>query len=155
LLFGLAFALSGCGSETTTGPTAPPVSFTGVYSGTYVVASCSGTADLTGFCTAGFPPGTRLPISLSLEHAGNSVVGTITMGAANGTFKGTASGASLSGTAAMNNLNADGVIGLLNVPAWNSTLNGNAMSGAFTQTIQIVGYAGGATVMSNISTLNR
>jgi hypothetical protein len=153
LLIGLLTVSCG-GSDSSTGPTVQPVSFTGVYTGTYVVASCS-SGPITGFCSGNFTPGAQLPISMSLGQNSNSVSGNMSLGSFSGNFQGTASASGLTGTATLATVNLNGVSVIPNVPAWSSTLNGNAMTGSFTYTFAVAGLSGVAAVTATIQTLTR
>jgi len=149
------FAVGCSGNSNPAAPTVAQVNFNGNYTGTYLVAGCSETAALSGFCAAGFPQGTRFPIALSLGQNGTSVSGNLTLGGIGGTFQGTASGANLQGTATMTSIVAAGFTTTVNVTAWSTALNGNALAGSFSTLYAISSLGGSATVTGNISTLTR
>lgn len=149
-----ACLLVSCGSsDSPSAPTAAAVTFTGNYAGTYIVSSCS-EGQLTGLCS-GFPIGTTFPVHLTLGQTGSAVSGTIMLGSLNGTFQGVANGSGLAGTASMGNIVALGVTTIPNVTAWSSTLNGNAMTGNFTITLAVSGFAGATTINASLSQLSR
>lgn len=153
LLIGALLA-SACGGNSTA-PSAPTVSFTGVYSGTYRIAACS-DGSIIGFCaSAGFVPGTVLPISFSAGQNANSVSGNIMLGSISGNFQGTANGSGLTGTAAMNSLTVSGITVLTNITSWSSTLNGNSQTGNFTVTFAVAGVVTPGTLTANLVTLSR
>jgi hypothetical protein len=152
-----ALVCSACSGNSTSPSATPQVNFTGVYNGTYQIVTCT-DGSLTGFCTsAGFVPGTRLPISFSIGQNQNSVTGTLMLGSISGTFQGTATGAGLTGTAAMNSLTLSGISVLTNVTSWSSTLTGNSMSGNFNVgfTVAVTGVTQPATVAASIVSLAR
>jgi opacity protein-like surface antigen len=125
-------ALSAC-SGNPAAPTPPPpvpqITFTGVYSGTYTVASCSENV----FCSAaGFVPGARFGFTMSLGQTQNSVSGNVAFGGLSGNFQGTATGNALSGTANFNTIVAAGQSVLPQITTWSSTLAANNMTGSFT-----------------------
>jgi hypothetical protein len=76
LLASTCFMAVACGGNSTS-PSQPQVNFTGVYTGTYQISTCT-DGTLTSCCSAaGFTAGTRLPISFSAGQSQNSVTGTM------------------------------------------------------------------------------
>jgi hypothetical protein len=148
----LLVVAAGCGSS----PAQPtPFTWTGDFSGTYQITSCS-DGPLTGFCAgAGFTVGAQGPITLSLGQNGTSVSGTVALGSLTGTFQGTATGKRLSGSAPMMPITSGDVQVLATIIDWSSTLSGNSMTGTFTVTFAAVGIAGNASFNASIVTLKR
>jgi hypothetical protein len=145
----VAAVCSACSGNSTSPSATSQVSFTGAYTGTYQIVSCA-DGSLTGFCAAaGFGPGTRLPISLSIGQDHNPITGTLMLGAFTGTFQGTASGASLTGTAAMDTISNAGLSLSTNMTSWSSTLTANSMTGTFN--VAFAAAAAGFTQPSTFS----
>ena len=154
LLASTCFMAVACGGNSTS-PSQTQVNFTGVYTGTYQISTCT-DGTLTGFCTAaGFTAGTRLPISFSAGQSQNSVTGTMMLGSISGTFQGTATGSGLTGTAAMNSLTNAGISVLTNVTSWSSTLTANNMTGNFAVSFAVPGFAQPSTFTASIISLAR
>lgn len=133
---------------------APGPAFAGTWSGRYVVERCDGTGSVQDyFCSQrGFyPPGTDLPLSLSLTQNGASVSGTFSLGQVTGSANGSvnASGALvLQGTATSGQLTAA-------LSGWSSTTTGTSMSGNFSYNASVVGIPGVAVVVSRLSGVTR
>ena len=149
-------ACTGCSNKS---PTAPPATvgslsdFSGQYSGTYRVKECVTDGAFFGFCeAAGLPPGTTLPIALSLSQNQGTVTGSVMLGQIAGTFQGTVSGSTLNGTAVMTDPSNEGV---MTITAWNTTISGSALSGGFTLVFRVTGTTGSATLTTTIVQLTR
>ena len=147
--------VSACSGNSATGPTTtPPVNFAGNYTGTYSVAGCTEDPGFSGFCAAGFPLNTRLPISLSLGQNGTSVTGNVLLGGISGNFQGTATGSGLQGTATLNPITSGGLTVTANVTSWTSTLSNSSMSGNFVVQYSVPAL-GSARVTGSILQLTR
>lgn len=130
-------------------------SVAGSWSGQYRVASCDGTgSNQDYFCSAGrgaFPPGSFLPIALSLTQNGTAVSGTISFGQVTGVVNGTinASGTLvLQGTATGSQITAT-------LSSWNTVVSGSSMTGSFTYNAGLSGVPGVAVVTSTLSGVTR
>lgn len=132
--------------------TAP--AFAGSWSGRYVVERCDGTGSVQDyFCSArGFyPPGTDLPMSLSLTQSGTSVSGTLSLGSVTGVVNGTVTG---SGTLVLQGTVRSGqTSGTLS--GWSTTASGASMSGAFSYDAAFTGIPGVAVVRARLSGVTR
>ncbi|MEZ5288349.1 MAG: choice-of-anchor D domain-containing protein [Vicinamibacterales bacterium] len=132
--------------------TAPPLD--GVWSGRYIVDRCDGTGSVQDyFCSARgvFPPGTSLPIALSLTQNGSSVTGTFSLGQVTGVANGTVNAGGtlvLQGTATSGTLTAQ-------LSSWSTTVSGSSMTGTFTYNASIGGIPGVAVVVSRLSGVTR
>lgn len=136
-------------SGTATAPT-----FQGAWSGRYVIERCDGTgSNQDYFCSArgAFPPGTSLPISLTLTQNGGSVSGTIALGQVTGSVSGSVNGA---GTLALQGTASNGQINVT-LTSWSSSANGSSMEGAFTYNAGLAGVPGVAVVTSHLSGVTR
>ncbi|MEP7118276.1 MAG: choice-of-anchor D domain-containing protein [Acidobacteriota bacterium] len=140
---------SGSNSVAISGTAAGPT-FAGTWSGRYVVDRCDGTgSNQDYFCSqrGAFPPGTDLPILLSLTQNGSTVSGTFSLGQVTGAANGTvnASGALvLQGTATSGQLTTA-------LSGWTSTVTGTAMNGNFSYNASIGGIPGVAVVVAHLS----
>ncbi|MGE0816161.1 MAG: choice-of-anchor D domain-containing protein [Vicinamibacterales bacterium] len=147
--------------DQTSGNNTTPISGTataplaqGNWSGRYVVERCDGTGSVQDyFCSARgvFPPGTSLPISLSLTQNGSSVSGTFSLGQVTGVANGTVNAGGtlvLQGTATSGTLTAQ-------LSSWNTTVSGSSMTGTFTYNASIGGIPGVAVVVSRLSGVTR
>jgi hypothetical protein len=112
--------------------TASAGGFAGTWAGTYVVEACDGTGSVQDlFCSANrglFPPGTTLPISMTLNQTGSTVSGTVAFGQVSGPVTGTVNGAgalSLQGTVASGTVSAT-------IASWSTTVQNGQMVGAIT-----------------------
>lgn len=144
-----------CGSDSSTAPSTPIVSFVGNYTGTYGVTTCSDGAGGALCSGIGFTPGARFPITLSLGQTNTSVSGNVILGSLSGTFQGVANSTNLSGTAAMNTITFSGSTAAPNLTAWNTTLTGNALTGTFTVSLVIAGIPGTLVMNAGITQLSR
>jgi hypothetical protein len=128
----LLMVAAGCGSSSIQ----PAPLWTGNYSGSYQVTSCSDGL-LAGFCAgAGFNVGAQLPITMSLSQNGTSVGGNVTLGNLTGLFQGTVSGNMLSALSSydLTSLTWSGVEVPPSITKWQSSLSGNNVNGTFTVT---------------------
>jgi hypothetical protein len=154
-----ALALSVACSSNSNSPTSATAvtiaDFNGTYTGTYNITNCSESGQFAGFCAAGVPAGTSLPIFLTLTQTGGTVSGTLTLGSVTGTFQGTVSGTTLTGTASLSFPSDDGFTLTISVSNWNTTISGNAMSGQFTLVFGSPAISGNATIAASIAQLNR
>lgn len=133
-------------SANATGPT-----FQGTWSGRYVVERCDGTGSAQDyFCSNNrgfYPPGTNLPISISLTQNGTSVAGTVSFGQVTGVMNGSVTGG---GTLVLQGNATSGTLSL-SLSSWNTTASGNSMSGSFTYNASFGGIPGVAVVVSRLS----
>ena len=154
----VAVVCAGCGSSDPLSPTATSTTgggtlsdFQGQYSGTYRVNDCLADGIFVGFCeAAGLVTGATPPISLSLTQNQSAVSGTVLLGAITGTFVGTASGSSLTGSAVMADITEQDVTVSTTIPTWNTTLSSTGLSGGFTVVFRVAGQTGSATMTTTI-----
>jgi hypothetical protein len=132
--------------------TAP--AFAGTWSGRYVVQRCDGTgSNQDYFCSSrgAFPPGTDLPIQLSLSQTGSSVSGTISLGQVTGIVNGIVDGG---GALTLQGSATGGQISLT-LSSWSTTVSGTSMSGTFAYNAGLSGIPGVAVVVSRLSGVTR
>ena len=128
--------------------------FQGTWAGRYIVERCDGTGSVQDyFCSArgSYPPGTDLPISMSLTQNGTSVSGTLSLGAVTGVVTGTVTGAGdmvLQGT-----VRGGQTSGTLS--GWSTTVSGSTMSGNFSYDAAFTGIPGVAVVRARLSGVTR
>lgn len=130
----------------------PAVSFSGTWSGNYILSSCTQTGD---FASAGFcgmtPVGTSMPISLSLTQTGNSVRGTLAQGAVYSSVSGTVDGAGhlkLTGSGSSSGFNVQ-------TSAWDTTQSSGRMSGTFTSRFTSSSFSGYAQWGNTLGTVTK
>ncbi|HEY3043614.1 MAG TPA: hypothetical protein VGJ39_06300 [Vicinamibacterales bacterium] len=141
-------------ASTTGGGT--PANFQGQYSGTYRVNSCAAEGIFVGFCEgSGSTAETTFPITLSLTQNQSAVTGSVMLGEIAGMFQGTASGSTLSGTAAMADISDQGLTLNTSITTWNTTLSGSGLSGGFNVVFRVTGSTGSATWTATIVQLTR
>ena len=133
-------------SATATGVTAQ-----GTWSGRYDVQRCDGTgSNQDYFCSTtrgAFPPGSSLPIALTLSQSGSSVSGTIAFGQVTGPVSGSIDGAgnmNLTGTATNGQIN-------LALTSFSVSLSGSSMTGTMTYSAGLAGVPGVATITSRLN----
>jgi len=132
--------------------TAP--TFQGTWAGRYVVERCDGTGSVQDyFCSARgfFPPGTDLPLSLSLTQNGTAVSGSFSLGQVTGSATGTVNAGGtlvLQGTASSGQLTTT-------LSGWTSTVSGSSMSGTFSYNASVSGIPGVAVIVSRLSGVTR
>ena len=151
----VAVLCAGCNSSDALSPTAasttPPSDFQGQYSGTYRVNNCVADGIFVGFCEAtGLVAGATLPISLSLTQNQSAVSGTILLGSVTGTFLGTVSGSTLTGSAVMADIAEEDVTVSSTIPTWNTSLSSSGLSGGFTVVLRVAGQTGSTTMTTTI-----
>lgn len=126
----------------------------GSWSGRYEVQRCDGTgSNQDYFCSnrGAYPPGSSLPIALSLTQSGTSVSGSITFGQVTGSVRGSIDGAgnlSLEGTASGGQIN-------LVLTSFNVSISGTSMTGNVTYGAGLAGIPGVAVVTSRLSGVTR
>ena len=154
----VAVVCAGCNNSDPLSPTAATGSvsdFQGQYSGTYRVNDCVADGIFVGFCEgSGLVAGATPPISLTLTQNQSAVSGTVLLGSVSGTFLGTASGSTLSGTAVMADVTDQDVTVSATIPTWNTTLSGSALSGGFTVVFRVKNQTGTATMTTTIVQLS-
>ena len=148
---------AGCSNSSPTAPaTEPPADFQGQYSGTYRVTKCIDEGIFVGFCDgAGFTAGETLPIALLLTQNQNAASGSVMLGSVSGTFLGTVTGTTLSGTAVMNDVSTEGITLSTAITSWNTTIAGSALTGGFTVVFRTPATTGSATLTNTIARLTR
>jgi hypothetical protein len=130
--------------------------FSGFYSGTYRMTDCVAEGAFVGFCEAsGIPSDDTYPIQLSVNQTQSTATGTVVLGSFSGTFEGTASGNTLSGTAVMADMTNEGLTLKTSITAWSTTISENALSGGFTLVFRTTTLQGSATVTAVILQLAR
>lgn len=134
-------------------------SFTGNWSGNYIVERCDGTGTLQDIlCSAPsgsrpggvFPVGTSLPITLSLVQNGSTVAGTFALGNVRGPATGTVINGvmTLQGTATSGTLT--GVI-----TSWSTRVQGNNMTGSASYNMTISGAPGVGVLVTRLGTVTK
>lgn len=132
-------------SGTAVGPT-----FQGTWSGRYIVERCDGTGSVQDyFCSSrgSYPPGTDLPISMTLTQNGNAVSGVLSLGQVTGVVNGTVTAGGtmvLQGTVTSGQSSAQ-------LTSWTTTVSGNSMTGNFTYNASFSGIPGVAVVVTRLS----
>ena len=133
-----------------------PVDFAGQYSGTYHVKACTADGVFAGACDGiDFTAETALPITLSLSQHERAINGTVMLGSLTGTFQGTVSGRTLTGTAAMGDLSSDGVTLKTTIANWNTSISGSSLSGTFDLVLRAEGMTGNTTLSATVLQLTR
>lgn len=134
---------------------APAPAVAGTWSGQYRVERCDGTGTVQdAFCSArgAFPPGTTLPIALSLTQNGTTVSGTMALGGdITGVVNGTVNAGGtlvIQGTATSGDFTAA-------LSSWASTVTATSMEGTFTYNASIRALPGVAVVVSRLSGMTR
>jgi hypothetical protein len=153
----LVTVCAGCSSSDTLSPTASSTTggaisdFQGQYTGTYRVDTCVEEGFFAGFCEGtGLVAGATPPISLTLTQNQGAVSGNVLLGQITGTFLGTVSGSTLTGTAVMTDITEqDGTLST-KISTWKTTLSSSGMSGGFTIVFSVPGQNGNATLTNTI-----
>lgn len=126
----------------------------GTWSGRYEVQRCDGTgSNQDYFCSqrGAYPPGSSLPITLSLTQSGTSVTGSIAFGQVTGSVRGSIDGngnLSLQGSATNGQIN-------LALTSFNVSISGASMTGTITYGAGLAGIPGVAVVTSRLSGVTR
>ncbi len=144
---------SGSNTVSISGNAAAPA-FAGNWSGRYVVERCDGTgSNQDYFCSqrGAFPPGTDLPIALSLTQNGTSVSGSISLGQVSGPVNGSVNA---SGTLVLQGSASSGTLSLT-LSSWSTTATSTSMSGSFAYNAGLSGIPGVAVVVSRLSGVTR
>jgi hypothetical protein len=141
---------SGANTVSISGNATAPT-FQGTWSGRYIVERCDGTGSLQDLlCSSNrglFPPGTDLPISMSLNQNGANVSGSFSIGQVTGSTTGTVNASGvlvLQGTANSGTLS-------ISLSSWTSTAIGNSMTGNFSYNATITGVPGVGVIVSRLS----
>jgi hypothetical protein len=133
-----------------------PADFAGQYSGSYRVNACAADGVFAGACEGiDFTAEPALPMILSLSQSERATSGTIMLGSLAGTFQGTVSGRTLTGTAAMADLSSDGVTLKTTIANWNTSISGSSLSGTFDLVLRAEGMTGKTTLTATILQLTR
>ena len=128
--------------------------FQGTWSGRYIVERCDGTGSVQDyFCSArgSYPPGTDLPVSMTLTQNGTSISGTLALGQVTGVVTGTVAGGStlvLQGT-----VRSGQTSGTLS--GWSTTASGSSMSGNFSYDAAFTGIPGVAVGRARLRGVTR
>jgi len=134
--------------------TATGASAQGTWSGRYEVLRCDGTgSNQDYFCSqrGAYPPGSSLPITLSLTQSGTSVTGSIAFGQVTGSVRGSIDGGgnlNLQGTASGGQIN-------LALTSFSVSVSGSSMTGNLTYGAGLAGVPGVAVVTSRLSGVTR
>lgn len=142
------------GSNTVSTSGSATASVAGSWGGQYIVERCDGTgSNQDYFCSArgAFPPGSSLPISLSLTQNGAAVTGTILLGQVSGVVSGAVNA---SGTLVLQGSASAGTLSLA-LSSWNTTTGGGAMNGTFAYNAGLSGVPGTAVIVSRLSGVTR
>lgn len=124
--------------------------FQGTWSGRYIVERCDGTGSLQDYLCSSrgfFPPGTDLPISMSLNQNGSSISGSFSIGQVTGAATGTVNASGvlvLQGTANSGTL-------AISLSSWTTTSIGNSMTGNFSYNATITGVPGVGVIVARLS----
>jgi len=133
---------------------AAAASFGGTWTGRYVVERCDGTgSNQDYFCgpRGAYPPGSSLPVTVSLTQNGSAVNGSILLGQVSGPVSGTISPSGaivLQGSASAGQLS-------LTLSSWNATVSGSSLSGSFAYNASLHGIPGVAVIVSRFSGVTR
>lgn len=139
-------------------PTIP--TYAGVWSGQYIIDSCSGQGSLEDlFCSRPsgsrpggvYPPGTRLPITFDLSQNGTSVSGLVSWGQVRGTLIGTVRANDL---LTMNGTATGGPY-TMNVTYWDTQAIGNELVGFISFDTRFTGINGFASVATRLTGVRR
>ena len=157
-LITVLFAVSaGCNHSDPLSPTASSTTggtisdFQGQYAGTYRVDTCVEEGIFSGFCEGtGLVAGATPRISLTLTQNQSAVSGNVLLGAITGTFLGTVSGSTLTGTAVMTDITEEDVTLTTRISNWKTTLSSSGLSGGFTIVFSVPGESGAATLTNTI-----
>jgi hypothetical protein len=126
----------------------------GSWSGRYEVQRCDGTgSNQDYFCSqrGAYPPGSSLPLTLSLSQSGTSVTGTIAFGQVTGSVRGSIDGGGnldLQGTASNGQIN-------LALTSFTVSVSGSSMTGNVTYGAGLAGVPGVAVVTSRLTGMTR
>ena len=133
-------------SGTAVGPT-----FQGTWSGRYIVERCDGTGSLQDLlCSSNrglFPPGTDLPISMSLNQNGSNISGSFSIGQVSGAATGTVNA---NGTLVLQGTANSGTLSI-SLSSWATTASGNSMTGNFSYNATIAGVPGVGVIVARLS----
>ena len=133
-------------SGTAVGPT-----FQGTWSGRYIVERCDGTGSLQDLlCSSNrgfFPPGTDLPISMSLNQNGSNISGSFSIGQVSGAATGTVNA---NGTLVLQGTANSGTLSI-SLSSWATTASGNSMTGNFSYNATITGVPGVGVIVARLS----
>lgn len=128
--------------------------FAGAWSGTYRIDSCQGAGSaqdlLCSAPSAGrpgglYPPGTLLPMTLSLEQSGESVTGTLALGELTGPVTGVVANGllTLRGTVGSGSLR-------VTTAHWSSRVVGRAMDGVAAYDVTLPGFPGTGVLVTTL-----
>lgn len=130
-------------------------SVNGTWRGQYVVERCNGTgSNQDYFCSnnnGAYPPGSSLPISLTLTQNGTSVNGTILLGRVSGAVSGNISP---NGALVLQGSAVSGTLSLM-LSSFDVSVNGASMNGSFSYNAGLSGIPGVAVVVSRFSGVTR
>jgi len=87
---------------------------------------------------------------LTLTQNQSAVSGNVLLGAITGTFLGTVSGSTLTGTAVMTDITEEDVTLTTRISNWKTTLSSSGLSGGFTIVFSVPGESGAATLTNTI-----
>ena len=128
--------------------------FQGAWAGRYIVERCDGTGSLQDYLCSSrgfFPPGTDLPIALSLTQNGSSVSGSFSIGQVTGAASGTVNAG---GTLVLQGTANSGTLSI-SLSSWATTASGSSMTGNFSYNATISGVPGVGVVVARLSGVTR
>lgn len=129
-------------------------SFSGIWTGSYIVERCDGTGSiqdlLCGASRGAFPAGSSLPIRLVLSQNGNNVSGTFALGQVQGVATGVVAGGvmTLQGTATNGQLTAA-------ISSWSTRAQGRVMTGTAAYNLTIQGVPGVAVMVTRLGSVTK
>jgi hypothetical protein len=125
----------------------------GTWTGEYAVSACNDQT-VPGFCGSFVPVGTVLPIRLVLTQSGQSLSGTVELGAFSVPVSGTINGSRIV-------LSGSGTVPFESIPTtvalsnWNTAVTGSNMTGTWRTTFSITGISGSAFIDSTIRVVTK
>ncbi|HET9359097.1 MAG TPA: hypothetical protein VFO58_05080 [Vicinamibacterales bacterium] len=125
----------------------------GTWTGEYTVSACNDQS-VPGFCGSFVPVGTVLPIQFVLTQSGQSLSGTVELGAFSVPVSGTINGSRIvlsgSGTVPI-----EGFSTTVTLSNWNTAVSGLNMTGTWRTTFSIAGFPGSAFIDSTIRVVTK
>ena len=125
----------------------------GTWTGEYTVSACNDQA-APGFCSEFVPVGTALPMQLVLTQTGESLSGTLGLGAFSVPVSGTITGSRivLNGSGTVSITSPSTTVTLSN---WDTVVSGPNMTGTWRTTFTVAGVPGSAFIDNTIRVVAR
>lgn len=135
--------------------TSAGASVAGTWAGRYIVERCDGTgSNQDYFCSeqrGAYPPGSSLPVSVTLTQSGSAVNGTIRLGSVTGPVNGVVNA---NGSLVLQGSASAGQVSL-SLSSWNTVVAGQALNGNFAYNASLSGVPGVAVIASRFSGVTR